>query len=77
MADDIPRMIEEGELTIAGIRLRSYVLSNGMRVIHADDVDTWVEALLGGTPFTTDDGEKLGRFVAGVSGPIKRTKPDG
>ena len=38
MSDKIPTAIWEGSFTIAGVKMRCYVLDNGQRIINADDV---------------------------------------
>lgn len=56
----------EGVLTVMGISLRVYVLSNGKRVIHTDDFHSLLLAM--GDPdreLTEAEAKMLARFIAG------------
>ncbi len=45
-ADDLPHATHEAILDIMGRRLRVYQLSNGQRVIHAGDFESFFKGLV-------------------------------
>ena len=44
--DDIPQSVSEGTQEILGLPMRSYVLDDGRRVFHADDVHRLLRSML-------------------------------
>ena len=50
MKDELPKVIHEGVIEIGDLRLRVYTLDNGMRVIDAEDLTPFLDALDGIEP---------------------------
>ena len=65
---DIPHVVWEGEFTLMGCRMRCYVLSDGQRILNAEDVHAWVRALNDGTIGDVDaaEVERFARWRIGV-----------
>lgn len=64
MSDAIPEATWEGEINIAGVTIRCYVLDNGMRIFNADDIEKFFNSAI--EP-TQDECEKLALFAKGLS----------
>lgn len=43
--EDLPKVISEGTATYAGVEVRTYVLDDGRRIIHADDFHKLMEVM--------------------------------
>lgn len=66
---DTPTAISCSELDILGVRLRCYVLDNGMRVIDSEDMANLLNALSYGPALTQHDSVRLARFIKAIPEP--------
>lgn len=65
MSDErLPQATHEGELALAGVRLRTYQLDDGRRVIHADDIHALVDALAAMNGPIGDELQELSEWLA-------------
>jgi hypothetical protein len=65
--EKLPQVVSEGSIDIIGMKLRCYILDNGKRIIDAEDVDNFFSRLSNeNIDFTTEDAQKLAKFVKGV-----------
>lgn len=62
---ELPEAIAERETTIGGYRLRLITLDTGMRVIRAEDMKAFVEALRLGL-LTSDHARQAMAFARGL-----------
>lgn len=62
-AEDIPTAVSEGSFIVGGVTLRTYMLSDGRRIINADDV---AELFSDGLAAASED--ELRAFAAFVQG---------
>lgn len=63
MTEDLPTVVSEATFTVGGIQVRCYVLTNGQRVINADDFESLMEFLHSGqTVVEVEEYEKLQRW---------------
>lgn len=62
----MPRALREDAFTLFGVRMRCYILDNGQRVIHADDLDELMAVVGAGTTVTDED--EMARFLAWQEG---------
>lgn len=60
---DLPHATSESEITIAGLRLRVYQLSDGRRIINADDFVAFMAAFERGLILSEDDANELAAHV--------------
>ena len=44
--EDLPQAVSESTMELLGAKIRVYHLSDGRRVIHKDDFDSFVELML-------------------------------
>lgn len=65
MTDDLPTAMIEGELTICGVTLRTYVLDDGRRILNADDVHRLFASWADGTEMTEAEAMAFARVVRG------------
>jgi hypothetical protein len=63
VSDDLPRVISSAEFTILGVVLHCHVLSDGQRIIDADDVDKLFSAGAGRPPSLSLDDEQARKFA--------------
>ena len=68
--EHLPRAIAENTLNIMGVDLKVCVLDNGQRVIEAESLKQFFEAM-GSTDvqFTEDDAMRLARAIRGIPEP--------
>ena len=62
---DLSHAVHEGSFTIAGVIVRTYVLSDGRRIMDADDVAALFEAMGAGASPTIEEAEAFARWRAG------------
>lgn len=65
-ASDSSRRVWAGAVTISGVRVRVYVLPDGMRAIAADDIARLLEAWVNGVPVAPQEAEAAARFIANI-----------
>lgn len=66
--DPVPQAVSEATFTLFGVTLRCYVLDNGQRVIHSDDVYAFIDALAYGDGSNPNDSmESLARWLKGIA----------
>lgn len=46
MADELPHVVHEGTMTFGGLTIRVLHLSDGQRIIPAEDVERFMAALM-------------------------------
>lgn len=67
MTHNIPQAIASDTLRIMGLDLTVHVLDNGQRVIDADDLARFFDALGDATePFTEEDAVRLAKAIKGI-----------
>jgi hypothetical protein len=57
-----PVAIWSSEFTVMSVKLRCYVLNNGVRVINCDDVEKLLDAMTGDQEVSDQDEEEVKRF---------------
>lgn len=67
MADDaLPHSVMQGQFTLFGVTLHCHLLSNGQRIIEADDVEQLFAAM--GVADITPSDEELRAFARWMRG---------
>jgi hypothetical protein len=64
MAD--PVSVWQGEMTLLGVTLHLHVLDNGQRIIEAQDVAAFMEAMERGAPADEEQMAAFARWLRGV-----------
>jgi hypothetical protein len=57
MTQDIPVAVWSGTFTVFGVEMKCHVLDNGQRIIEADSLQNFFEALEGSSNF--DEGDLM------------------
>lgn len=66
---EIPHAIWEGSMAVMGITLKCFVLSDGRRMIDADDTARFFECIADGANVLDSDIDELVRFLRGAGIP--------
>ena len=67
MSDErLPEAVSESRLAVGGMVIRAYILEDGSRIIDADDVEAFLEALeAGSVTLTQAETDAFGAFMHG------------
>lgn len=64
-----PVSVWQGELNLLGVTLHVHVLDNGQRIIEADDMHAFMEAMASGAEFDEAEATTFARWMHGLDGP--------
>ena len=64
-----PVSVWQGELNLLGVTLHVHVLDNGQRIIEADDMYAFMEAMASGAEVDQDEAAAFARWMHGLEMP--------
>lgn len=62
---DLPTAVHTGEFQLGGVTMRVHVLDDGRRVIDAESVHAFLDALENGPTITPEQADAFARFIRG------------